>query len=92
MLLEEWDKENHDYLMKFLQETKGDTGDITGSMKTIIVQFISSVKRTLSRLGAQQNGIVSKEQIIGAQIDELRQCVIDLQHILNSPQTKETLQ
>ncbi len=90
--IQEYDKANHAYVQNFLNQSETCSDDATGSMMVIMAQFISNVKRKLARLGIQQNGLVSREQLIGTQIDELRQCIVDLQVHLNQEVSKETLQ
>jgi hypothetical protein len=89
MTNDEWKKSNHDYIQNFLTGTLKDTGDITGSVKATIAQFLSSVRVQFNAIANEQEGKLSREDILQTQIDQLRNCIIDLQSILN---TKEELQ
>jgi hypothetical protein len=89
MTNEEWRKANHDYLQKFLTNTAGDDSDITGSVKATMAQFLQSVKRQFNLIAIANDGVLTTEELIQSQIDQLRVCIIDLQAILN---TKEGTQ
>jgi hypothetical protein len=86
----EWHKENHDFIMDFLNQTEADTQDLTLSIKATICQFLQNTRYGL-HLCAKQNGgqWVSRKQVIEVQIEQLRRCIVDLQKCLNN---KEVIQ
>lgn len=78
-----WIKRNHDYLADYVKHTKDEQGDMTGSVTATIVQFLMNVKRNFNLKAAKNEGMLSRDEIILAQIEELKGCIIDLQQILN---------
>ena len=86
MRYEEQDKFNHERIMEFLQATDAEhEDDVTASVKATICQFLINTRHGL-QLCAKKNGAkwVTREQIIGVQIEELRRCIVDLSKVLNS--------
>lgn len=78
MTQDEFRKETHNILARFVEETKEDESDITGSVKATVVQFIMNTKRALNIMSKINGGYVTPADIIEAQVQELRRCVIDL--------------
>ncbi len=89
MTNEEWREQNHKYLADFIKDTEGEQGDMTGSVKATIVQFLMNLKRNFNITASQNDGYLSRDELINCQIEELRRCVIDLQGLLT---TKEVTQ
>ena len=90
MTQEQWIKENHDFIMEFLEQTKENREDVTASVKATVCQFLQNTRYGLG-LAARKNGAewVTRTQIIEVQIQELRRCIVDLQNCLNN---KEVIQ
>ena len=86
----EWHKENHDFIMDFLNQTEENQEDLTKSIKATICQFLQNTRYGLY-LCAKQNGgeWVTRKQVIDVQIEQLRRCIVDLQKCLNN---KEVIQ
>lgn len=81
---DDWIKENHEFLMHFLNETSANEEDVTASVKATIVQFLANTRHGLSRCAKNNGGTwVNREQIIEVQIEQLRRCIVDLQQCLN---------
>jgi hypothetical protein len=89
MTNDEWRKANHDYLQKFLTNTAADDSDITGTVKATMAQFLSNVKRQFNLIANENEGILSRDDLIQSQIDQLRVCIIDLQAILTTKEGKK---
>lgn len=89
MTNEEWKKANHDYLYKFITGTEQDESHITGTVKATMAQFLSNVKRQFNLIANMQDGILSTQDLIQTQIDQLRICVIDLQALLTTKEGKQ---
>jgi hypothetical protein len=89
MTNQEWQKANHDYIQKFLTETADDKSDITGTVKATIAQFLVNIKRQFNLLADANNGVLTKQDLIQSQIDQLRVCVIDLQAVLTTKEGKQ---
>lgn len=90
---EEWKQETHNILSKFLAETADNTDDITASVKCTMVQFIMNTRRALNIVSKINGGYVTPADIIEAQIQELRRCIVDLsQHESFINNHKEGLQ
>jgi hypothetical protein len=89
MTNDDWRKANHDYLQKFLTNTAADDSDITGTVKATIAQFLSNVKRQFNLIANENEGILSRDDLIQSQIDQLRVCIIDLQAILTTKEGKQ---
>ncbi len=89
MTHEEFKKSTHDYLAKFLHETEDDDGDITGSIKCTLCQILSEFKCKIQLL-SQEKEYITTAELMNAQIDALRQGIVDLQRVLYSP--KEEIQ
>lgn len=87
---EEWTKENHDFIMDFLNQTNGNYEDVTMSVKATVCQFLQNVRHGL-HLCTEKNGgqWVTRKQIIETQIEELRRCIIDLNRCLNNKEVKQ---
>ena len=91
MTNKEWKQANHAYLHKFITGTEEDESDITGTVKATMAQFLQRVKRQFNMIAIASDNeeILTTEDLIQTQIDQLRVCIIDLQDILN---TKEGIQ
>ena len=89
MTNEEWRKANHKYLQNFLTNTAGDDSDISGSVIATIAQFLVNVKRQFNLIAIEQDNVLTRDDIIQSQIDQLRVCIIDLQAILTTKEGKQ---
>ncbi len=86
---EAWRKSNHDYIQQFLNMTVDDDSDSTKSVKATIAQFLSNVKHQFNLIANEQVGMLSREDIVQSQIDQLRICIVDLQRILNLKEERQ---
>jgi hypothetical protein len=89
MTNDEWRKANHQYIEQFLNQTQDDKSDITGTVKATIAQFLVNVKRQFNLIAEEKKGILTREDLIQTQIDQLRVCVIDLQRVLTTKEGKQ---
>lgn len=89
MTNDEWRKANHQYIEQFLNQTQDDKSDITGTVKATIAQFLQNVKRQFNLIAEANQGILTREDLIQSQIDQLRVCIIDLQAILTTKEGKQ---
>ncbi len=89
MTNDEWRKANHDYIQEFMTDTIDDPSDVTGTVKATIAQFLVNIKRQFNLLADANNGLLTRKDLIQAQIDQLRVCVIDLQAVLTTKEGKQ---
>lgn len=86
----EWHKENHDFIMDFLNQTEENREDLTLSIKETICQFLQNTRYGLYLCSKKNGGEwVSRKQVIEVQIEQLKRCIVDLQKCLNN---KEVIQ
>ena len=92
MTPKDYDKANHYYILEFLQSTEFDKSDITGSVKCTIAQFLQHLRYELNIIGGENDYIISSKELVQSQIHVLRQCIIDLQKVLNRLETEDVIQ
>jgi hypothetical protein len=88
MRTDEWRKANHQFIEQFLEQTRDDSSHITGTVLATIAQFLSGVREKLNII-CDEDGAVSRHDLIQTQIDQLRVCVIDLQRVLTTKESKQ---
>ena len=71
-------KSIHRILALFVEETKNDNDPVTDSVKATVAQFILNTKTTLWQMNEINGGHLTTSNLIDAQIQELRRCVMDL--------------
>lgn len=74
----EFRKKNHEIIMEFMKECSKKDDDISGSVQATIAQFLLNLRIELHELSGGK-GWVTAEQIVTAQITEMRRCIVDLQ-------------
>ncbi len=74
----DFDKDNRAKIYKFLQQAETHGDDLSGSVIATMTQFIMNLRLTISRKG-HDRGWVTPCEIIEAQVEELRRCIIDLE-------------
>ena len=86
-------QKHHAKIAQFLTDTQECDSDLDQTVKSIIVQFLSSLGQKLRQLESNPgNGIVSGETLIEFQIEALRECIIDLCTVKQSLQEGITRQ
>jgi hypothetical protein len=75
---------NHEIIQGFMKECAKRDDDISGSVQATIAQFLLNVRHEL-HIRAKGQTWVSNLDIVEAQIQELRRCIVDLE------QCKETI-
>ena len=83
MTYEEMRKDTHDYLQDFLTRTVDDESNVIATIKGVLAQFICNMGREISTISSKNDGMVTKTEIIQAQIKELRNCITLLHEILH---------
>ena len=88
MRLKKTDKEQHEFILNFLQSTPvNEQCDISRSIKATISQFINNFGVELMRFAKIKDGSAdlscSNVEILQAQINVLRECIIDLEEVKN---------
>lgn len=73
----QFDHCNHTIIAEFLKLTECDDSQISGSIKAIMAQFLLRVRDNL-KAKATKDDTISLEKLIAIQIEELRNCIIDL--------------
>lgn len=73
----DFDKDNRDIIINFIQSAEKHQDDLSGSVVATITQFIMNLRLHISRKG-KDRGWVTPDEIIDSQIDVLRKCIIDL--------------
>ncbi len=71
-------KRNHDIIKGFMKECAKHDDDLSGSVQATIAQFLLNVRHEL-HLRACGTSMVSNLDIVEAQIQELRRCIVDLE-------------
>lgn len=74
----DFDKENRKFLREFIDAAEVDQDEVSGSIIATMTQFLMNYKRNLTKK-ADREGTVSATEIIDSQIEELRDCIIDLE-------------
>lgn len=72
----DFDKKNIAILKKFLADAEKNQDDLSGSVIATMTQFL---RRTRLQIIKHGRDWVSAEEIINAQVQELRICIIDLE-------------
>ncbi len=90
MTPKEFNQQNHEFLADFVKNTKDDYGNISTGVIATIVQFLMNLRVEFNIIADENDGTISKRDLINIQIKELRQCIVDLQQHLKH--NKEVIQ
>lgn len=71
-------KRNHDIIKGFMKECAKRDDEVSGSVQATIAQFLLNVRHEL-QIRASGTSMVSNLDIVEAQIQELRRCILDLE-------------
>ncbi len=71
-------KRNHDIIKGFMKECAKRDDDVSGSVQATLAQFLLNVRHEL-QIRASGTSMVSNLDIVEAQIQELRRCILDLE-------------
>jgi len=69
--------DNHAYIQDFLDSTAARDDDIAEHSKTIIAQYLCTLRKGLKE-HHKQNPIISSAELMDLHIVQLRRCIIDL--------------
>ena len=92
MTPKDYDNLNHNYILEFLINTQNDKSDISGSVKCTIAQFLQHLRQEINTIGWENDNIITSKQLVESQIKVLRQCIVDLQKVLNRLEKEEIIQ
>ena len=76
--IKNFNEQNRTILLYFIKGAEKYEDDISASVITIMVQFLLNVRTSLFKKADEEN-CVTLCDLITAQIEELRRCVIDLE-------------
>lgn len=77
----EFDRENRKIIREFISDAEKHMDDLSGSVIATMTQFIMNLRITIRNKAHQEgkSAWVTPIEILDAQIQELRRCVIDLE-------------
>ena len=78
----EFDKENRRIIREFISDAEKHMDDLSGSVIATMTQFIMNLRITIRKKAHQegQGAWVTPIEILDAQIEEMRRCIVDLQN------------
>lgn len=81
---EEFRKQCLARLGEFIEGVKDDTSDLSVSILTTMTQFIFNCRIEFNRVASQAGReYITRDELLLIEIQELRQCIIDLTEVLN---------
>lgn len=83
MTEKEWAIKNHEIIESFLTCAKDNPGTMSKLVTCTIAQFLLNLKINYHIKSLGHNGLITWDDLINGQIEELRSCVIELQALLN---------
>lgn len=72
----DFDRQNREILRQFITDAEKNHDDLSGSVLATITQFLINLRITIQK---PNRDWVTPEEIIEAQVQELRRCIIDLE-------------
>ena len=87
----EFDARNREIIAQFLYDAQKHGDDLSGSVIATMTQFIMNLRINIGNKGRTRQW-VTPEEIINAQVEELRRCIIDLEAYKNRLTKGETKQ
>lgn len=75
--------DNHNFILNFLVRSQDLTDELSESMKATMSQFLDTVRKDVNRLGFVDDGYIPQSDIYQVQINNLRKCIVDLEHCVN---------
>lgn len=79
---EEFRQSNQVFLLEFMTRTAHLEDELAESMKATMSQFLCSVRKDITVIASENDGMISEPDIYQGQIDALRRCIIDLEQCL----------
>lgn len=73
----------HEIIADFVKTTEPGNDPVSDLMKATICQFLVNSNRSFLQLASDNDGLVRPPQVVHVMIQELRECVKDLQTLLN---------
>ena len=89
--VQQFNAEVHQIIQGYLTRTQDESDYIANALKATISQFlVNTHTRLIKRAG--DDDMVSSKDVIEAQIEELRKCIVDLELYLNRIESGATIQ
>lgn len=74
--------ENHNFILKFLLRTAHLEDELAASIKATISQFLHMMRKDVTAIAMIHEGCIAESDIYELQINNLRQCIVDLEQCL----------